>query len=151
MFEFKVAAQAARSEDVVEVTFPEPFGVLNAHRPTTAQAEILGSQLRSNSTLAALEFVRIIFAERGDEVVDWLRGLLLDGKIDREDLIGGWGQNEEGKNEQGLLDGIIRQFSGRPTEPSTGSSRSQSAGGRRSTARTPGPGSIPSDSPSTGS
>lgn len=142
-FEFKVAAQAARSEDVIEVTFPDPLGVVNAHRPTTAQSEILGSQLRLQPVQASLEFARIVFADRGDEVADFLRNALLDGLIDLPDLIGGWGPNDEGRNEVGLFNGLIQQFSGRPTVPSTASSSSQSSGGRRSTGkRTPGPGSI---------
>lgn len=148
--EFKVAADAAKPDgDVVEVTLPEPFGVVDAHRPTTAQGEILGSQLQIRPTLTALEFTRIIFGR--EDIAEYFRDLLLDGKIQREDLIGGWGENDEGKPEKGLIDQILLQFTGRPTAPSTGSSRSRSAGGRRSTGRSPGVGSIPSDSPSTGS
>lgn len=153
--EFKVAAQAAREDDadrdVIEVTFPEPLGVLKAYRPSTAQSEILGSQLRIQPTLTALELARVIFEDRGDDVVEWLTDMLMERRIEQRDLIGGWGENGEGKNEEGLIDGILRQFTGRPTGPSTGSSSSRSAGGRKSTARSRGKGSIQSDSRSTAS
>lgn len=147
--EFKVAAAAARGDDdVVEVTFPEPIGVVKAKRLTTAQAEIMGTELRLRPTVTALKIAAI---SMGTEVADYLEALLLDGVIDQPDLIGGWGENDEGKNEEGLIDSLIRQFTGRPTGPSTGSSTSQTAGGRRSTARTPGKGSTRSASRSTGS
>lgn len=143
--EFKVAARAAREDDenrdVIEVAFPEPIGTRLASRPTTAQAEILGEAIRNTPTLAALEFVNITI---GPEVADYLRNLLLDGSIERNDLIGGWGPNEDGRNEVGLVDGIIAEFSGRPTGPSTASSGSRTTGGRKSTRRTPGVGSTAS-------
>lgn len=147
--EFHIAAAAERGdEDVIEVDFGGDLGVREAKRITTAQAELLAAQIRQYPTLGALEMIR---ASMGDEVAEHLRELLLAGIIDRNDLIGGWGENDEGKNEIGLLDQIIRGFTGRPTAPSTGSSRSQSTGGRRSTVRTPGKGSIQSSSRSTGS
>lgn len=148
--EFAVAARAARPDgDVVEVTLPEPFGVKLAKRPTVAQGEILGSQLNARPTLTALAFLEVIFED--DAVVEYFRGLLLAGTIDRRDLVGGYGENEDGLPEKGLIDEILGHFTGRPTGPSTGSSSSRSAGGRRSTGRSPGTGSIPSDSPSTAS
>jgi len=147
--EFRVAAAAERGEeDVVEVDMGGELGVVEARRITSAQAEILASRIRQYPTLGALDMIE---AFMGSDVREYLYDLLMKGAIDRNDLIGGWGENDEGRNEQGLLDQLIAQFTGRPTAPSTGSSRSQSTGGRRSTARTPGKGSTRSSSPSTDS
>jgi hypothetical protein len=149
--EFRVAAKSARAtadQDVVEVTFPNPIGVVKAVRPTSAQAELIGESLRISPTRGALEFVGVTM---GAKVESYLRGLLLDGTLDREDIIGGWGENDEGKNVDGLIDQIMEEFTGRPTEPSTDSSSSRATGGRSSTRRSPGKGSTRSTSPSSAS
>lgn len=147
--EFKIAAAAARADaEVIEINLGD-FGTVEARRPTTAQAQILGADMQQMGTVnAALAFIEMLVSK---EAAEYLRGLIRQGVIDREDLVGGWGENDEGLNEEGLVDQIIKGFTGRPTAPSTGSSRSQTAGGRRSTGRTPGKGSTRSPSPSTAS
>lgn len=146
---FQAAAHAAEispNEDVVEV--PIDGVVYKARRPTPMQGALLNEALTSTSGAARLSAVfKLIQALLGTEAREVLEEMAWDRRIDFPDLIGGSEQNPEG----GLLDQIFAEFAARPTEPSTDSSSSQTPGGRKSTGRSPGKGSIRSDSPSTAS
>lgn len=148
MIEFNVAAEAeevAEDEDVVEV----PIGakVFQARRPTVAQIALLNGALGAKGRQRLEAAYVFIEALMGPDARTEVESLVLDRRIDFGDLIGGSDRNPDG----GLIDMILSEFSGRPTEPSTASSQSRSSGGRKSTGRSPGKGSTRSSSPSTDS
>lgn len=140
--EFKVAAKAAagEEEDVVEVPIDDVTYI--ARRPTPAMFALFQVESREDYLGALWHILQGIL---GKEAVDHIKTLIWERRIDLDDLVGG---SEE--NEDGLLNMIISEFSGRPTEPSTDSSASPKTGGRKST-RAPGKGSISSTSGSTDS
>jgi hypothetical protein len=146
---FNVAAEAheaAKDEQVVEV--PIDGTVYLARRPTTAQAALLSMAMATTDGAARLASVfRLIEGLLGEEALGAVQNLVWARRIDFGDLIGGSEENPDG----GLVDQIFAEFSKFPTEPSTDSSSSRTAGGRRSTGRSPGKGSIRSTSPSTDS
>lgn len=114
--------------------------VFQAHKPRDGQAALLLAsghrKARASDQMAAvLEFLDKTLLDDGP---DRIRDLLSDGVIDVDDLIGG---NEF--NDEGIIDWMFGQVDERrPTKPSTGSSGSQRNGGRKSTGRSRGPGSI---------
>jgi len=145
--EFKVAAEAeireaAEDEDVVEV--PIDGKVYIARMPSVAQFALLQAELRKKGVdrfAAVFDFVESMM---GEEAREHIERLVVKRQIEIDDLIGGSEKNPDG----GLIDLILAEFTGRPTEPSTASSGSQKTGGRRSTGRSPGKGSTASSSPS---
>jgi len=153
MQEFKVASKRAAQEDdeVIEI----PFGdrTLISKIPTPGQSALFYARLVSPATEeerdngpvnAVFGLLRSILAD-GD--VPYLKQLLGEGRIEFSTLFGG-----DDENPSGLVEELLRQASGRPTEPSSDSSPSQKSTGRPSTGRTPGKGSIRSKaSPSTDS
>lgn len=142
---FQVAAEAAMAaddEDVVEV--PIAGQVFYARRPTTAQAMLLNQSLNGTGAARLSATFRLVEGLMGEKAQALVEDLIWARRIDLGDLIGGSDQNPDG----GLIDQIFAEFTGRPTAPSTDSSGSQSAGGRRSTGRSPGKGSTRSPSPS---
>lgn len=148
MLEFNVAAEAAEvaeDEDIVEV--PINGKVFQARRPTVAMGALLNANLNSTGPDRLTVVFRLVEGFMGPEAREEIEALIWDRKIDYGDLIGGSEQNPEG----GLIDRLFEAFAERPTTPSTGSSPSQAAGGRRSTGRSPGKGSTRSPSPSTAS
>lgn len=145
--EFNVAAKAKVAEadpdeDVVEV--PIDGKVYHARRPTTAQSALLSSSL-SKGDIG--EVYTLIEAMMGRDARRHVERLVWNRQIEFGDLVGGTDQNPDG----GLIDMVFAEFAGRPTVPSTDSSPSRAAGGRRSTGRSPGRGSTGSTSPSTDS
>lgn len=142
MIEFAVAAEAAEvdeDEDIVEV---EIDGVkYTARRPTTAQSALLAVALTQTGTERLSAIFNIAEALLGTEGREHIERLVWARRIDLDDLIGG---NE--KHAEGLLDSIFSEFSERPTQPSADSASSQPVGGRKSTGRSPGKGSIHSAS-----
>jgi hypothetical protein len=139
---FHVAAEASEpsaDEKVVEV----PIGdrVFIARRPTIAQTALLNLGLTapdiSDRIVAVFKLTEAII---GTEARDLIEELFWARRIDITDMVGGSEQNKDG----GLLDQIFAEFAGFPTEPSTASSASRNGTGRKSGARRPGPGSIPS-------
>lgn len=144
---FKAAAEAAdigEDEDVVDV--PIEGKIYKARRPTPIQGALLNEALTATNGAVRLTAVfKLIQALLGPEAKTVLEEMAWDRRIDFPDLIGGSEQNPEG----GLIDQIFAEFAARPTEPSTDSSSSRTSGGRKSTGRSPGKGSIHSGSPST--
>lgn len=143
---FNVAAEAAAKKatdeaDVVTVVFDEVE--YTVPRPTSAQAALFVSRLRENYGEAILEMIELLLGRDG---LQHVRRLIKARRLDLDDLFGATDLNSEG-----LINQILAGFGGRPTQPSTDSSASQASGGRKSTARARGKGSIPSDSPSTDS
>lgn len=142
---FAASAEAyavGEDEDVVDV--PIEGIVYKARRPTTAQAALMVGKA---DLMVAYNLVEGLM---GRQARDHIERMVWERKIDLADLIDpdGTEQNPDG----GLIPQIIQEFSaGRPTQPSSGSASSQTTGGRRSTGRSPGKGSIPSTSPSTDS
>lgn len=152
MKEFNIAAKDAAGEDeeVLEIPFGER--TLLAKRPTAGQIALFYDRAASDPTTdepdngpvgAVFNFLRGVLAE-GD--VPYLKKLISDGSIDFDLLLGG-----DDKNDRGLVDAIMEEWAGRPTGPSSDSSPSREATGRRSTGRSPGKGSTRSASPSTDS
>lgn len=155
MQEFKVAAKRAAKEDdeatpVIEI----PFGdrTLISKIPSPGQASLFYARLVSDSTEeerdngtvnAVFGLLRSVLAP-GD--VPYIKELLGEGRIEFSTLFGG-----DDENERGLVEELLREASGRPTEPSSDSSSSQKSTGRPSTGRSPGKGSTRSTSKSTGS
>ena len=140
---FKVAAEAelaGDNEDVVEVPIEDVTYV--ARKPTTAQLAVFYAS--DNQFKAVFDLLGDMI---GDDAVEHIKRLIHERRIDFSDLLGG---SEE--NEDGLITQIINEFgTGRPTQPSTGSSATPTTGGRKSTRRAPGKGSTSSPSESTSS
>lgn len=145
MLEFKVAAlaevkEAGDEEDVVEVPIEDEVYVVR--RPTTAQIGLWTTGMHTTAQIA-FEAIETLLGKKG---LDHIKRLIRNRQVDMDDLIGG-----SERNPDGLIGGILEEFAGRPTEPSTASTKSQPSGGRRSTGRSPGKGSTRSSSPSTDS
>lgn len=147
MVSFNAAAQAseiAEDEDVVDV--PINGKTYKARRPTTAQGALLNVGLTGRTMALRMEAImNLIEALMGYEARAVVAQMVWERRIDFNDLLGGSEQNPDG----GLIDQIFSEFTARPTVPSTDSSESPTSGGRKSTGRSPGRGSIRSDSPST--
>lgn len=138
---FKSRPQEVDDLDEEELLEFEIAGeVFQARKPKDGQAALLlASGHRkarpADQVAAVLEFLDKTLLDDGAERI---RDLLSDGLIDIDDLIGG---NE--LNDEGIIDWMFGQVDERrPTRPSTGSSGSQKSGGRKSTGRSRGPGSI---------
>lgn len=143
MIAFAMAAQASEigeDEDVVDV----PIGnkVFKARRPTVAQFAYL-ENAQSSRNLGVV--YKLLHSLLGKEATLMLENAILDRLIDFGDLLGG---GTELNPDMGLIDQIFEEFKIRPTQPSSDSATSQPTVGRKSARRSPGKGSIPSDSPS---
>lgn len=146
MLEFNIAAEASEaSEDDDYVEIPLGDKVFRAYRPTVAQGALLVATRGTGNVGMAFKLIRGIV---GDEFADIIEEAVWNRRLDFDDLVGG---GTELNPDHGLLDGIFEQFGERPTKPSTVSSSTPERGGRKSTGRSPGKGSIPSPSRSTGS
>lgn len=140
MIEFYAAAKSAElgeGEDVVQVNLDGTN--YPAVKPTTAQIALMVATGGKDMGV----IFRVIESILGVEALDVIEQMIWDRRIDLPDLFGGSEQNPKG-----LLGQIIEEFRGNPTPPSTESSNSRQAGGRRSTGRSPGKGSIHSPSTS---
>ena len=143
MIELNVAARAAEigeDEEVVEV--PIDGVVYQARRLTLMQSAQLATARTTGIGIVNVLW-QLIEGMLGTEAREHLERLVWERRIDLDDFIGGSEQNPKG-----LIDQIQEHFTGHPTKPSTGSSSSQAATGRKSTVRSRGKGSIQSDSPS---
>lgn len=147
MISFAMAAQSSEigeDEDVVDV----PIGdrVFKARRPTVAQSAYLE---HATATRSLSVVYKLLHSLLGGEATAILENAVLDRKVDFGDLLGpGTEQNPDG----GLINQIFAEFKvGFPTQPSSDSSKSPKEAGRKSGRRSPGKGSIPSDSDSTSS
>lgn len=152
MQEFKVAAKRAtkEEEEVLEIPFGER--TLTAKRPTSGQIALFYSRIASEATIdepdngPVAAVFGLLGGILGEGDLPYLKKLLGGGAIEFSTLFGG-----DDDNEMGLADAIIKEWSGRPTEPSTPSGSSPESTGRRSTGRAPGKGSTRSTSRSTDS
>lgn len=152
MLEFDVASQAQVDEEGGEEKLVE-FSVAGlkfwAKRPTPGQTNILLSSRRRDATGVIWRiFENILVANEPETPIeqrhgeyDDLRQLVFDGAVPVALLFGG-----DELNGRGILDSIIREFAGYPTQPSEDSSPSPSSGGKKSTGRSPGKGSTASTS-----
>jgi hypothetical protein len=149
MLEFAAAAtahEAGEDEDVVEVGLAGR--TLIARRPTTAQSVLFSSmQMDGDGGKRASGMFTMLDILFNPSDRAYIKNLILERKLDFDDLIGGSEQNPDG----GIIDSILAEFGARPTQPSTDSSPSRAAGGRKSTGRAPGKGSTRSTSRSTDS
>jgi hypothetical protein len=140
--EFSVAAReqtVQEDEDVVEV--PIDGKVYLARRLTMAQSALLNEALNGSGSGRVRATFDLIQGFMGPEALEHIERLIWERRIDFNDLLGGGSEQNPGG---GLIDQIIEQFSARPTQPSTASSPSPVSGGRRSTGRSRGKGSVPS-------
>lgn len=152
--EFNVAVKAKEAEKQAEEGVEEPEGdylevpiegeVYRCKRPEPGVTTVLLAADAASMPRLLMKFVRDMM---GVEAEAHIKRLLWDGAIVIDDLWMGTEQNPGG----GLVMSILKEFGGRPTEPSTASADSQPRGGRKSTGRAPGKGSTRSTSPSTGS
>lgn len=155
MQEFKVAAKRAAKEvddatEVIEIPFGER--TLIATVPTSGQAALFYTRLtrenneeeNDNGPVNAVFGLLHSVLAKGD--VPYIKELLGDSRIQFGTLFGG-----DGDNDAGLVESLLKEAAGRPTEPSTDSSPSQESTGRRSTGRAPGKGSTRTTSKSTAS
>lgn len=152
MLEFEVAAEAQLTEEAGEeklVEFTLGGKVFYSRRPTPGQTNVLFSSRRGDGTKIVWQiFDKILvrndpetpFEQRHGEYED-LRQMVFDGVFEPALLFGG-----DELNGRGILDSIIREFAGYPTQPSEDSSPSPSPTGRKSTGRSPGRGSTVSPS-----
>jgi hypothetical protein len=141
--EFAVAAKA-RDEDDADISTPIEFkvgdDVLRAYRPEVGQVAIMYA--RMDDTVAA-------DSERIAAMIDFFMGLLdkesrrlLTRRLmDRDD-------DFEMEDVNDILNWLMEEWSGRPTRPSSASSRSRQNGGRKSTGKQLAVESTPSDSAS---
>lgn len=148
MIEFVVAAESAEiGEDEEVVKVPIEDKVYLARRPTVAQTAFLALTIQGDGVTKLSATFQILESLIGAEGVNHIQRLVLERRIDIDDLVGG-----SKKNKVGLVDSIFKEFTkGRPTQPSSISSSSPGTTGRKSTGRSPGKGSTHSPSPSTGS
>lgn len=149
MIEFKTAANKAETpedEDYVEV--PIDGEVYHARTPSAGQMALFAAAFADDLPGQAQAIFDMLEAMMGEEATRHIKQLLKDRSIDMGDLYGG---GTELNPDAGLIDSIMEELAGRPTQPSTASSRSQASGGRKSTGRSPGKGSTRSGSPSTAS
>lgn len=147
-FEFKVAAQAQVEQEAVDEE-GEPV----APKPAV-EFEILGQTFQADKPTPGR--INVLFSARGGvegtrEVWNFLRDVLWgDGYARMRELVASgqfppqllFGGDE--LNEEGVVDHIISATAGRPTQPSSDSSRQQSSGGKRSTGRSRSTVSTPS-------
>lgn len=150
------AAAAIRSRQVKTHSWEAPNGeVFEARVPTSAQIMIFLSSLRDTENMGHWDgvqrFLKNTFKNEGD--YERIYELMEEGVIDVPDIIGGSEAGEDGEGRPSLFAQLTEEASGgRPTQPSSDSSkRSEEDSGRRSTGRSPGKGSIRSNSPSTDS
>lgn len=145
--QFAVAAKEAEvpaDEDVVEV--PIDGVTYYARRLTVGQSAALTVAMNGDGTNRAEATFNLIEGMLGHDALVHIQRLIWERRLDFDDLIGGGSdKNPDG----GLIDLIIAEFTSRPTQPSTDSSPTPVNGGRKSGRRSPGKGSIRSDSPST--
>lgn len=149
MIDFKIGAKRSEAEedgDFVEV--PLDGEVYEARLPSSGQVALFAAAFSGDVPGQAQAVFDMVEAMLGKDALIHIKSLLKNRIIDMDDLYGG---GTELNPERGLIDSIMEEFTGRPTQPSTASSRSQASGGRKSTARTPGKGSTRSASPSTAS
>lgn len=132
MLEFQVASkQQVEKEQGVEeavVEFSIAGQTFESRRPSPGQINIFfGSGGAATQTLWQI-FENILVGDGYER----LRKLVWDGDVPPKLLFGG-----DELNPGGIFDSIVKEFSGRPTEPSSGSSESPSSAGRKSTGRSP--------------
>lgn len=142
----EAAERAAGADDEAPVVEVNVWGLkAQARMMSMTQAALLSVPGRrvSEQVGAVLSAVEGMM---GLEARSHVERLLMAGHIELSDLLGG---NE--RNPKGLLNAIWEEFRAHPSQPPTDSSKSRIAGGRRSTGRSRGPGSIPGDSPQTAS
>lgn len=174
MQEFRFAAKkATRPKDLELLDVPFGERILYVKRPTPGQIAMWTSHARRTSIfIASMDLLEKIIVTDMKTINEALKGatdddgnprpqatkesigtilyleeLLDDGIIDADLIFGGDGE----ENKQGLLDAILAEWAGRPTEPSGDSSTSPNGSGPRSTGRVRGKGSISGDSTSTDS
>jgi hypothetical protein len=140
--EFAVAAKAKDEDE--DISTPVEFKVgddtLRAYRPEVGQVAIMYSRMDDNVAADS---------ERIAAMIDFFMGLLdkesrriLTRRLmDRDD-------DFEMEDVNDILNWLMEEWSGRPTKPSSGSSRSRQNGGRKSTAKQLVVESTPSDSAS---
>lgn len=149
MIEFKVAAEAEVAEDEDYVEVPIEDKVYHARLPSTGQfALFAAAQADKSGPKQVKSIFDMVEAMLGEEALEHIKDLVQRRAIDIDDLFGG---GTDLNPNAGLIDSILEELGGRPTQPSTDSSPSRGTGGRRSTGRTPGKGSTRSSSPSAGS
>lgn len=148
VFEFKVAAQEQVDEEELEEGEEPPgveFWILEqrfvADFPSPGRINVLfAAKGGGEGTRAVWDFLRHVLRDDG---FARLRELVASGQFPPQLLFGG-----DELNEEGVVDHIISAVAGRPTQPSSDSSSTPSAGGKRSTGRSPGKGSTLSGSSS---
>jgi hypothetical protein len=116
-----------------------------ADLPTNTQIVLLSATLSGGRTsdvlTGSLECLEGVLRGNGYKRI---RRLVAQCVVSTDLLIGG-----DENNDKGIVDSIVAMVSdGRPPTRSTGSSGSQKPGGKKSTGRAPGKGSIPSAFPS---
>lgn len=174
MQEFRFAAKKATQPKDLEL-LDVPFGerILYVKRPTPGQIAMWTSHARRTTIfIASMDLLEKMIVTDVKVINEALKGvtdddgnprpkatkenigtivyleqLLDDGIINGDIIFGGDGEDHK----QGLLDAILAEWAGRPTEPSGDSSTSPNGSGPRSTGRVRGKGSISGDSTSTDS
>jgi len=153
--QFIAAAKRVEQEDSEEEgAEPEVFEFslagqeFVANIPTNTQIVLLSATLsggrQSDVLTGSLEFLEGTLQGNGYRR---LRKLVAQGVVSTDLLIGG-----DENNDKGIVDSIVAMVSdGIPPTRSTGSSGSPKQGGKKSTGRAPGKGSIPSAFPSAAS
>ena len=146
MKEFKAAARAAEDTEEKILEFSIGDQEFRSKLPSTARTAMFIASMTDETGTG--ETIAAIFSFLKDMLLDdgyrRIRKLISDDVIDMGTLTGGGDDNDEG-----IVDWIITQGAEqRPTPPSAASSSSQVTGGRRSTGRSPGKGSLLSTSPS---
>lgn len=145
--EARKAAEAGEDDGTPEDTVVFTVGdrKIEFYYPTPGQIALAFSgENYLDSQRQMLRLLRNATVNTEDYV--WLLSLLEDGSVDFDFFFGG-----DQQNPSGLIQELIMEAAGRPTEPSTGSASSPSASGRPSTGRARGTGSTSGRSRSTAS
>lgn len=150
-FQF-AAARAEKPDEALVIEIPFPTRTLISRAPTPAEVSMFN--LRSNGLAPDKDpyngFIPSLFKLLDDILapgdVEYLKEMLFEGKITIGTLFGG-----DDANAKGLINVILAEVSGRPTQPSSGSSSSPDSSGPKSTGRAPSRKSTSSGSPSTDS
>lgn len=146
MKEFRAAAKHAAGEqeelDLPPIVLPDgTVENFTISIPTTGQISLVAASMDAGGVEmlgAVYNFLRGLMTT---EDYRRFRGLVADGTIPFELVIGG-----DELNEDGIIDWIIENSTDRPTKAPTDFLPSQKTGGQRSTGRSPGRGSTRSTS-----
>lgn len=149
MREFVVAAKRAEEKDVELLDIPFGEKTLYVKRPTSGQTSMFAvNGVERGTLIAAMRLLQTILVTDAKVIAEalqieekdldpktigdiyYLRWLIEEDIISSGTIFGG-----DDNNPKGLIEAIVEEWAGRPTQPSDDSSESPAPTGQRSTGR----------------